>query len=226
MKRIFNTAQWLRDALKLSGMTHQQLSDAIGGMMSRDQITKAASIKKGQKPRGINAQELLAIATATGHRLPEDYENKTRDNDLRPLTVPVTGIISPGTWREAGISMKLDYAVSAVADPKMAKLPQYALRFEDLNYPMGRFRYGDFLIFVQIAPNAANIEDDDIVHVERFDKGKTETSINIVRILPDGRYSLTAYGRDDEPTVVQNLNALPDMAIKGVFVGSYSPKRP
>ena len=227
MEKNFDTVQWLKAALKHSGMTHQELSDAIGGIISRTGISKAANYPKaGEKPRNLKADELLAISKATRYKLPHDEENKDKVNEYKPHTVPVRGIISPGTWREAGLLMNMDYVVSAVADPKLARLQQYALRLEDLRNPAGRFQYGDFLVFVELAPNAANVEDDDILHVERHERGRTETTIRTVHILPDGRYELTLYGgSDDAPAVLESLLDTSVMEVKGVFIGAWSPKR-
>jgi len=211
-------SKWLRAAMKVSGLTQDQLAERIG--LGRTAISKALNGK-----RELSAQELLAIADATGHGLPSTEQRKIEDNVSRPQTVPVKGIISPGTFRVAGSLMKTDYTVPVIPEPRLAHMPQYALRFEGVD-PSGEFRYGDFLIFVPIIPGALNVIDGDIVHVERHDHhGKVETSIRVVRTLPDGRFQLVDMVDHAEPVTVNKLIGLPDIDVLGVYEGKYSPKR-
>lgn len=211
-------SKWLRAAMKAGGLTQDQLAERIG--LGRTAISKVLNGK-----RELSAQELVAIADATGHGLPSTEQRKIEDNVPIPQSVPVKGIISPGTWREAGSLMKTDYTVPVIPEPRLAHMSQYALRFEGVD-PSGEFRYGDFLIFVPLIPGALNVIDGDIVHVERHDQHrKIETSIRTVHILPDGRFQLVTMIDHEDTVTVNKLVGLPDIDVLGVFEGKYSPKR-
>lgn len=77
-------SEWLRQALKDSGLSQAELARVLSGRLGRS-IDRAAVNKMASGKRQITADELLEIARVTGQALPEDLK-PTGDRDSRELT--------------------------------------------------------------------------------------------------------------------------------------------
>ncbi len=136
-----------------------------------------------------------------------------------PPPIRVTAVIAPGVWREAGISVAIAERVPASPDPRVQGLKQYACKIES---------DGRFVICVPYQEMRPKPLAGDTVHVRRFENGRYEDTLRVVRIVRDqvqleqvngnsksaGRGTAIAYppAKGDE-----------SVEIRGLVVGYYSP---
>lgn len=203
--------EWLHAAIQRSGKTQEEVA-ALAGIGDRSAISKILISR-----RKLKASELLAIAKALGESLPVEAAPPT---EYKTVTAPVRGSIAPGIWREPGALMNINYAVPLIPGHRTEE--QYALRYEGPPHEKG-FQYGDFLVFVPVARNGANVKNNSIVDFRRHKDGTSEWTVRSVSIRPDHSYEIKD-GPNGRTIVVTALDDLDDaMEVKGVYIGLFRP---
>ena len=170
----------------------------------------------------LTAKTLHKIESATGVRAP--VPTMTLRDPVQVHTVPVVGIAAAGLWKEVALIGE-DFAheeIPIIENHRYAGKRQYGVLIEGNS--MNRvFRDGEYAVCVAWDEIGADLQDGQLLHVERSHGGLREVTVKKIRFV-NGRFEL--WPDSDDPRFQTPIDlAHPDddteVAVKGLVIGSY-----